>query len=272
VFAQDLFKPSIRLEEDISEPTPETSPDDDDSIPMPGAPPGEDVPVPMSKADPGPSVGLIKLSPGPEGEVAAIIRLPSPTTDWRRPISKYLHLGTIPDDETKTQRLVRRAKGYLIYNDELYQYTTMSIPPKQGKALLLDVHEGICGHHTSSRSMVAKAFRQGFCWLTVASDATQIVRFCRGCQYFARQIHDPTQGLQMIPITNPFVVWGLDLLGPFKKVPEGLTHLLVAVDKFTKWIEVKPLAKIGSKQAIDFIQDIIFRFRVPNSIITDNDT
>jgi hypothetical protein len=67
-------------------------------------------------------------------------------------------------------------------------------------------------------------------------------------------------------------VWGLDLLGPFKKAPEGLTHLLIVVDKFTKWIETKDLAKIGSKQAVDFIQDIIFCFGIPNSIITNNGT
>jgi hypothetical protein len=67
-------------------------------------------------------------------------------------------------------------------------------------------------------------------------------------------------------------VWDLDLLGPFKKAHGGLTHLLVAVDKFTKWIEAKPLVKIGSNQAVSFIQDIIFCFGVPNSIITDNGT
>jgi hypothetical protein len=73
-------------------------------------------------------------------------------------------------------------------------------------------------------------------------------------------------------MTWPFAVWGMDLLGPFKKAPGGLTHLLVAIDKFTKWIEVSPLAKIGSKQAVSFIQNIIFYFGVPNSIITDNGT
>jgi hypothetical protein len=67
-------------------------------------------------------------------------------------------------------------------------------------------------------------------------------------------------------------MWGLDLLRPFKKATEGLTHLLVVVDKFTKWVEAKPLAKIASKHAMDFIQDIIFCFGVPNSIITDNNT
>jgi hypothetical protein len=67
-------------------------------------------------------------------------------------------------------------------------------------------------------------------------------------------------------------MWGLDLLGPFKKAPGGLKHLLIAVDKFTKWIKARPLAKIGCKQAMVFMQDIIFYFRVPNSIIIDNDT
>jgi hypothetical protein len=62
----------------------------------------------------------------------------------------------------------------------------------------------------------------------------------------------------MIPITWSFAVWGLDLLGPFKKTPGGLAQLLVAVDKFTKWVEVKPMAKIGSMLAVDFSEDIIF--------------
>ena len=51
----------------------------------------------------------------------------------------------------------------------------------------------------------------------------------------------PAQELQTIPITWSFVVWGLDMVGPLKKGPGGFTHLLVAVDKFTKWIEVKPI-------------------------------
>jgi hypothetical protein len=38
----------------------------------------------------------------------------------------------------------------------------------------------------------------------------------------------------MIPITWHFAIWRLDLLGPFKKAPEGLTHLLIMADKFTK--------------------------------------
>jgi hypothetical protein len=78
------------------------------------------------------------------------------------------------------------------------------------------------------------------------------------------------QTLQRIPITWSFAVWGLDLVGPLQKAPGGFTHLLVAIDKFSKWIEVRPLTSIGSEQAVAFFTNIIHRFGVPNSIITNN--
>jgi hypothetical protein len=48
--------------------------------------------------------------------------------------------------------------------------------------------------------------------------------------------------------------------------------LLVAVNKFTKWIEAKPMTKMASKHVVSFVQGIVFHFGVPNAIITDNDT
>ena len=62
------------------------------------------------------------------------------------------------------------------------------------------------------------------------------------------------------------------MVGPLKKAPGGFTHLLVAIDKFTKWIEAKPITTIDSKEAVKLFLDILYRFGVPNSIITDNGT
>ena len=95
------------------------------------------------------------------------------------------------------------------------------------------------------------------------------MRTKEGCQYYARQTHLPAQALQTIPITWSFAVWGLDLVGPLKKAS---THLLVTIDKFTKWIEARPISTIKSEQAILFFLDIVHRFGVLNSIITDNGT
>ena len=46
------------------------------------------------------------------------------------------------------------------------------------------------------------------------------------------------------------MVWGLDLVGPLKKAPGGYTHLLVTVDKVTKWIEARPISVIKSEKAV----------------------
>jgi hypothetical protein len=58
-------------------------------------------------------------------------------------------------------------------------------------------------------------------------------------------------------------------VGPFKTAPGGYKHILVAVDKFTKWIEVRAVTTVMSKEVAKFIEYITHRFGVPNKIVTD---
>jgi transposase InsO family protein len=44
------------------------------------------------------------------------------------------------------------------------------------------------------------------------------------------------------------------------------------VDKFTKWVEVKPIRKCDGHTAVKFLKDIILRYGYPHSIITNNGT
>jgi transposase InsO family protein len=50
------------------------------------------------------------------------------------------------------------------------------------------------------------------------------------------------------------------------------TYLLVAVDKFSKWIEAVPITNQEATTAVKFFESIVYRYSVPNSIITDNGT
>jgi transposase InsO family protein len=49
----------------------------------------------------------------------------------------------------------------------------------------------------------------------------------------------------------------------------NLSTFFVTINKFTKWIEYKPLVKYSVAKAVEFIQDIMHRFRIPNRVITD---
>ena len=59
------------------------------------------------------------------------------------------------------------------------------------------------------------------------------------------------------------------MIGPFKKAPSGFRWVYVAIDKFSKWIEYKPLVQSTTKKAVKLFNDIIHRFGLPNSVITD---
>jgi transposase InsO family protein len=57
-----------------------------------------------------------------------------------------------------------------------------------------------------------------------------------------------------------------------KSWPGGHVYMLVAVDKFTKWVEAAPVTTQDSTAAMNFIKSIVFRFGVPHNIIMDNGT
>jgi hypothetical protein len=60
------------------------------------------------------------------------------------------------------------------------------------------------------------------------------------------------------------------MVGEFKPTRGKMTYIMVMVDKFTKWIEVKQISKCDGHTTVKFLKDIILRYGVPHSIITNN--
>jgi hypothetical protein len=116
---------------------------------------------------------------------------------------------------------------------------------------------------------VRKAFRHAFYWPTALGDAEELVRRCQGCQYLAKQQHVPTYKIVTIPPTWPFACWGLDMIGPLPTVPEGFNTVLVAIDKFTKWTEVKTVTCPKADRVLNFLDELVHRYGLPHRIITD---
>jgi transposase InsO family protein len=86
---------------------------------------------------------------------------------------------------------------------------------------------------------------------------------------FARHAYVPAHNLICILPAWPFSCWGLDQVGPLKKAKGSFEYNFVAIDKFTKWIKYKLLVKYSTTKAVEFIEDIIHRFGMPNWVITD---
>nr|AAT44283.1 putative polyprotein [Oryza sativa Japonica Group] len=150
-------------------------------------------------------------------------------TDWREPLIRFVTSQELPQDKDEAERISRSSRLYIIHETELYRKSPSGILQRcvsleEGRQLLKDIHSGICGNHAAARTIVGKAYRQGFFWPTAVSDADKIVRTCEGCQFFARQTHLPAQELQTIPLSWLFAVWGLTWSARSKR-QSAVTHI-----------------------------------------------
>jgi hypothetical protein len=59
------------------------------------------------------------------------------------------------------------------------------------------------------------------------------------------------------------------MIRPFKPAPGNFKFVFVLIDKFSKWIEYMPLVKASFEKAVEFLNQVIHRFSIPNSIIID---
>ncbi|CAO2203221.1 unnamed protein product [Urochloa humidicola] len=232
IFVNDQHEPSVKPPKRKGDSIEENDPpkrakgDNDPAAPDPGAGSGagskdgsETTPDPDREADPGndhQAQGGINRSGRPDCQQVMELepstgRAPDLPVDWRTPLLNCLAQGKFPDDQTEARRIARRAKAFHVVGERLYKRSTTGIdqkciPPDQGIKLLRDIHAGACGHHAAPRSLVGKAFRQGFYWPTAIADATTIVHSCEGCQFYATTIVHSCEGCQFYGIPLPRIL------------------------------------------------------------------
>ena len=125
--------------------------------------------------------------------------------DWRTTFIDYIKGKVLPPgikkDYAEAVRIMRRSKNYVLVDNKLYKQGAGSgilmkcVTTEEGKGILHEAHEGTCGNHAASRTLVGKVFRSGFYWPTALSDAELLIKRCQGCQYFAKQSHLPAHNL-----------------------------------------------------------------------------
>ncbi|GKV11424.1 hypothetical protein SLEP1_g22685 [Rubroshorea leprosula] len=182
------------------------------------------------------------------------------SSSWTDPIILYLQDGTAPADKQEEMRS---------FSLPLLRCLT----PYEAEYALREVHEGVYGSHIGARTLAHKVLRQGYYWPNMYKDAIQFIRRCQKCQFFTHLIHQLAEELTTLVAPRPFAQLGLDLLGPFMRGVGGVTHLIVGVDYFTKWVEARALSNLTTKKVEDFVFiSIICRYEIPSQIVADNGT
>lgn len=108
----------------------------------------------------------------------------------------------------------------------------------------------------------------------MANSKDRLLEFCEEMPPMPKAWKSNTSVGQRVTSNGfPLVVaiWTLNILGPFPTTPGKRKFLLVAVDYFTKWVEVEPLTNIMAYAIKKFFwKNIITCFEIPNTLVSDN--
>ncbi|KAG7572509.1 Ribonuclease H-like superfamily [Arabidopsis suecica] len=171
--------------------------------------------------------------------------------DWRVPIKNFILNGELPSNKCDPYLLC-------IFGTEVEIVTS-------------EVHEGLCGSHSSGRAMAFKIKRLGYFWQTMISNCIDYAKRCKKCQMHAPLIHQPSEILSSISAPYPFMRWSMDIVGPMHRSTRGVQYLLVLTDYFSKWIEAEAYISIQDSVVETFLwKHIICRYGVPYEMVTDN--
>ena len=192
------------------------------------------------------------------------------------PIISFLQDGHLPQDTDEAKKIKKRAARFTILNDTLYK-RGFSMPylkcvnKDEAKYILEEIHGGVCGDHASPQSLVSKVIRTGYFWPSMQTDAVELVKKCDKCQRFGNIQRLPVEKLTTTTSPWPFSQWGIDIVSPLPIGKGQVKFILVAINYFTKWVEVEALATITEAKIRSFVwKNIICRFEIPMTIISDN--
>ncbi|GKB98226.1 reverse transcriptase domain-containing protein [Tanacetum coccineum] len=195
---------------------------------------------------------------------------------WMTPIREYLISRILPADKKLTRKIRVRAPNYQIIDRVLYKRSFLStwlrcMGSRQARSVIKEIHKGSCGLHAEPRSIVAKVTTFGYYWPSMHMDAIEVIQSCDACQIHSPISRLPKQDMTLVTATWLVIQWGINIVGLLPEALGKVKFIIVAIDYFTKWVEAKPLASITRKHVERFVWELIVcRFRLPQSIVSDN--
>nr|XP_018626449.1 uncharacterized protein LOC108945194 [Nicotiana tomentosiformis] len=90
-----------------------------------------------------------------------------------------------------------------------------------------DVPEGICGNHSDADSLVLKLVKAEYYWPRMEQDAKAFAQKYDKCQRHAPLVHQPAELLHSVLFSQPFMKWGLDIVGPLPAAPESTNKVTI---------------------------------------------
>lgn len=138
--------------------------------------------------------------------------------------------------------------------------------------LIKEIHEESFSTHANGHSMAKKILKAKYYWMTMETDCFKYEKKCHKFQIYTDKVNVPPTPLNVWTAPWPFSMWAIDIIEMIEpKAAKGYHFILVAIDYFTKWVEVVSYTNVTRQVIAWFIKkEIICHNGVPNKIIMNN--
>ncbi|CAB0039040.1 unnamed protein product [Trichogramma brassicae] len=103
-------------------------------------------------------------------------------------------------------------------------------------------------------------------------DVHEFVRICDTCQRYKPAQTGPQGLMGKRVFEEPWTVVAMDCM-EFPKSKAQNKYLIVMIDLFTRWVEIRPVRRATAKAVISALEElVVFRWGTPEVLITDNGT
>ena len=209
-------------------------------------------------------------------EQLAVIKVSSRDSPWYADYANFIVSKYLPPTFSAQQRrkFFYDLRHYFWDDPHLYKegvdgILRRCVPEYEQQEILSKCHGSAYGGHHAGERTAQKVLQSGFYWPTLFKDARKFILSCDECQRVGNISRRNEMPMNYTLVIEPFDCWGFDFMGPFPS-SEGNTHILVAVDYVTKWVEAIPTKSADGETSLRMLLDIIFpRFGVPRYIMTD---
>lgn len=186
--------------------------------------------------------------------------------------------------DTSLQQIIKNISAhqqYSMVNQLLYKvqrrkraitknHLYLVVPSQQVKATLKHYHESKFAGHFGVRKTKSKILSHHLWWIDMDKDITS---FCKSCSLCQRAKGNRSHIYHQGSTTGeaPFQRVALDYWGPLSTSSNGNRYILVAMDTYTRYVELYPTTSTSANElASTFYDKFILRHGVPREILSDN--
>lgn len=162
-------------------------------------------------------------------------------------------------------------KSYVLKDKRIYRKSKDGLKwmvPKNARRQILTYYHDGAGHLALEKTIEAIGHRYWF--PSMRKYVKNYILACLGCLYNKKPSGKTPGSLHSIEKKDiPMDTLHIDHLGPFVKSVKKNCYVIVAIDAFTKFTFIKPVANTKCSLVIKFLNEIIKMFGVPRRIICD---